>query len=85
MHSPAGVRKIKFIEYMVAQPPVTGMKYEHQNWDTNVIHYIIISDCYLKAETKSMKVFCCCPMQHDFVRGTHTLTPYQRKPVRDIT
>lgn len=30
-------KKEKFIDYQVAQLPVTGMKYEHQSWDTNVI------------------------------------------------
>ena len=59
-------RKEKFIDYKVAQPPVTGMKCEHQSWDTNVIYCIINFDPYLKAETETIKVLY-CPVGHDFV------------------
>lgn len=60
-------KKEKFIDYQVAQPPVRGMKYEHQNWDTNVISYIFVLDPYLKAETKKPIEVLYCLMWHGFV------------------
>lgn len=59
---------------MVAKPPITGKKCEHQNWDTNVIHYNIISDCYLKAETKNITVFVVVPRKLILLRHTYVNT-----------